>query len=147
MDLPEDFKELLLLFNSRNVEFLIVGGYALGFHGVPRYTGDLDILVARSIENANGILEAISDFGMKSLGLVQADFTTPGNVIQIGYPPIRVDLLTEISGVEWADAWDNRVFAEMNGIPVYIISRENLIKNKRAVGRPVDLGDLDRLLN
>ena len=145
MEIPEDFKELLRLLNSNNVEYLIVGGYALAFHGVPRYTGDLDIFIAANPGNADVLIRSIDDFGFGSLGLEQSDFTEPGNVIQIGYPPIRVDFLTQITGVEWREAWESRIDTTFGGIPVHIISKEHLIQNKKAAGRPVDLGDIDRL--
>lgn len=145
MEIPDDFKELLKLLNSNSVDFLIVGGYALGFHGAPRYTGDLDIFIAANPVNADSLLQSIDDFGFGSLGLKQKDFTEPGNVIQIGYPPIRVDFLTQISGVDWKEAWEGRVATTLAGIPVYVISKEHLIRNKRATGRLVDLGDVDRL--
>ena len=145
MEIPEDFKELLKSLNSNKVDYLIVGGYALAFHGIPRYTGDLDLFVAANPENADSLLQSIDDFGFGSLALEQNDFTEPGNVIQIGYPPVRVDFLTQISGVEWAEAWDKRIRTTLGGIPVNVVSREHLIRNKRATGRPVDLGDLGRL--
>ena len=145
MEFPEDFKELLRLLNSNNVEYLIVGGYALGYHGVPRYTGDLDIFIAANPGNADVLIRSIDDFGFGSLELGRNDFTEPGNVIQIGYPPIRVDFLTQITGVEWREAWESRADTTFGGIPVHIISKEHLIQNKRAAGRPVDLGDIDRL--
>ena len=145
MEFPEDFKELLRLLNSNNVEYLIVGGYALGYHGVPRYTGDLDIFIAANPGNADVLIRSIDDFGFGSLELGRSDFTVPGNVIQIGYPPIRVDFLTQITGVEWREAWESRIDTTFGGIPVHIISKEHLIQNKRAAGRPVDLGDIDRL--
>ena len=145
MEIPEDFKELLRLLNSNNVDYLIVGGYALGYHGVPRYTGDLDVLVAADRDNAVALVRSFDDFGFGSLGLKPDDFTEPGNVIQIGYPPIRVDLLTQITGVEWGEAWESRVETKLGGVPVQVISKEHLIQNKKAAGRPVDLGDVDRL--
>ena len=145
MEIPEDFKELLRLLNSNRVDYLVVGGYALGFHGVPRYTGDLDLFISTNQGNADLLLKSIDEFGFGSLGLEQKDFTEPGNVIQMGYPPVRIDFLTRISGVEWKDAWKNRIETTLSGIPVNIISREDLIRNKQAAGRPVDLGDVERL--
>ena len=113
---------------------------------MPRFTGDLDLFVAISQQNADEILNALDDFGMGTLGLKQEDFMEPDNVIQIGYPPLRVDILTGISGISWINAWQNRVSAMIEGTHVSFLSRDDLIKNKEAVGRPVDLGDLDRLL-
>ena len=146
MKIPEDFKELLRFLNSQNVEFLIVGGYALAFHGVPRFTGDLDLFVATSTANAKQLILALEKFGMGSLGLKSEDFMSPDTVVQLGYPPLRIDILTEISGVKWDQAWRNRVSIDLDGIRLNFLSREDLIENKKAVGRHVDLGDLDRLL-
>ena len=145
MEIPEDFSELLKSLNSNRVEYLIVGGYALGYHGAPRYTGDLDLFVGTDFENATALIQSIDDFGFGSLGLEKKDFTEPGNVIQIGHPPIRVDFLTQISGVDWTEAWENRIATTLAGIPVHVISKEHLMRNKKAIGRPVDLGDVDRL--
>ena len=145
MEIPEDFKELLRSLNSNKVDYLIVGGYALGHHGVPRYTGDLDLFVAANRHNAVALLRSFDEFGFGSLDLKSNDFTEPGNIIQIGYPPIRVDFLTQITGVEWEEAWKSRVETKLGGVPVQVISREHLIQNKKATGRPVDLGDVDRL--
>ena len=95
--------------------------------------------------NADVLIRSIDDIGFGSLGLEQSDFTEPGNVIQIGYPPIRVDFLTQITGVEWREAWESRIDTTFGGIPVHIISKKHLIQNKKAAGRPIDLGDIDRL--
>ena len=145
MELPEELKELLRLLNSNNVDYLIIGAYALGYHGVPRYTGDLDLFIAPNPDNADALLQTMDNFGFGSLGLEQKDFTTPGNVIQIGNPPLRVDFLTQISGVEWKEVWESRIVGILDSIPVNLISKEHLIRNKASTGRPVDLGDIDRL--
>src|SRR3989339_809438 len=104
MDLPNDFKELLELFNKHRVEYLIVGGYALAFHGAPRLTGDIDLFVRPTSENAEWILAALDEFGFGSLNLSKDDFTTPGMVVQLGVPPVRIDIITRVSGVSWEKA-------------------------------------------
>ena len=113
-----DFKELFELFNKHNVEYVIVGGYALAYHGAPRYTGDIDILINPTEDNAERVLEALGEFGFGALGLSVKDFTQPGQILQLGYPPSRIDILTSISGVDWNEItentlaiilWDNRL--------------------------------------
>ncbi|MEW5818041.1 MAG: nucleotidyl transferase AbiEii/AbiGii toxin family protein [Spirochaetota bacterium] len=141
----QDFKECLELFNKNDVEYLIVGGYALAYHGAPRFTGDLDIFLSRSKENALRVLKALTDFGFDCIGLTEKDFTEPDKVIELGYPPIRIDLMTSIDGVAWETAWNNREETSYGAVPVYIIGKEDFIANKRASGRKRDLADLEAL--
>lgn len=145
MDVQSDFKELLELFNSHGVEYLIVGGYALAYHGVPRYTGDIDLFVRPTADNANRIMAALGEFGFGSVGLTTRDFATSGNVVQLGVPPVRVDIVTSLSGVSWEQAHDGRVGGDYGGIPVFFIGRDEFVANKRAVGRKRDLADLEAL--
>ena len=145
MPLQKDLREFIESLNSHHVEYLIVGAFALAFHGVPRSTGDIDILVRRSPENAARVEAVLVDFSFASLGLSAADFITADQVIQLGYPPNRVDLITSITGVEFDEAWAGRLAAELHGVPVHFISRECLIRNKRATGRTQDLADLEAL--
>jgi len=145
MPLPKDWREFIELLNSRGVEYLIVGAFALAFHGVPRFTGDIDILVRRSAENSARIEEVLRAFSFASLGLSAADFLNPDQVIQLGHPPNRIDLLTSITGVAFEEAWADRVAGELHGIPVRFIGREMLIRNKRATGRAQDKADLEAL--
>lgn len=145
MRLPRDWREFIGSLNSGEVEYLIVGAFALAFHGFPRYTGDIDIWVRATPDNARKVAEAISAFGFASLGLSASDFLTPGQVIQLGLAPNRIDLLTSITGVEFEDAWQRRVAAELDGVPVLFIDRESLIKNKKATGRTQDWADLEVL--
>jgi len=145
MEIAKDFKEFIQLLNSRKVNFVIVGGYALAFHGVPRNTGDIDLLIAIERKNAERIMQALDDFGMKSLGLTEKDFLQKDQVIQIGYPPLRIDILTSISGVTWDEVWNNRLQTNIGNIPVNIIGKNEFIINKSATGRAVDLGDISRL--
>ena len=145
MEVQKDFKELLALFNKHKVEYVIVGGYALAFHGAPRYTGDIDILVHPDTANAHRILAALDEFGFGSVDLTAADFQKPQNVIQLGVPPVRVDIITSLTGVSWEDAYAGRIQGKYADTPVYYIGREQFISNKRAVGRKKDLADLEAL--
>ena len=145
MPLQKDLREFIESLNSHHVEYLIVGAFALAFHGVPRSTGDIDILVRRSAENAARVEAVLVDFSFASLGLTAADFIDADQVIQLGHPPNRVDLLTSITGVEFEEAWAERVAANLHGVPVHFISRQCLIRNKQATGRTQDLADLEAL--
>jgi hypothetical protein len=145
MGIHNDFKELLELFNKHKVEYLIVGGYALAFHGAPRFTGDIDLFVRPDWQNAKRILAALDDFGFGSLNLSQDDFSTAGNVVQLGVPPVRVDIITSVTGVTWEKADTGKVPGRYGDTPVFFISREGLITNKRAVGRAKDLADIEAL--
>ena len=145
MEVQPDFRELLALFNEHRVSYVIVGGYALAFHGAPRFTGDLDIFVKPDHENATRIVAALDAFGFASLGLTAADFEAPDQVIQLGVPPVRVDLITSITGLSWEEVFASRVPSDYGGIPMTYFGREELILNKRAVGRAKDLADLEAL--
>jgi|ERR1051326_6734738 hypothetical protein len=145
MEAYKDFKELLELFNAKGVEYLVVGGYALAFHGAPRYTGDLDLYVRPTPENGERIVTALADFGFASLGLKREDFVQPDQVIQLGVPPVRVDMITSIDGVTWDEAWTGSVQGEYGGVPVRYIGRAEFIHNKRAAGRQKDRADLESL--
>jgi hypothetical protein len=146
MPLHPDWKEFLELLNSNAVDYLIVGAHARAFHGVPRYTGDLDLFVRASPENAARLERALNAFGFASTAVTAADFLIPGQVIQLGVAPYRIDLLTGISGVEFEDAWSDRVAGDLDGVPAAFISVRAFRKNKLAAGRPKDLADLDDLL-
>ncbi len=145
--LNEDFRDLLLLLADAGAEFLIVGAYALAFHGAPRASGDIDLFVRPSSINAQRVFDVLVRFGapLQSAGVAAADFAQPGAVYQIGLPPRRIDLLTEISGVTFDEAWASRITAELEGRPVSFLGREALVKNKEAAGRAKDLADLARL--
>lgn len=145
MELQNDFKELLELFNAHDVQYLIVGGYALAYFGAPRYTGDIDIFVKSDSKNASLILKALSNFGFGSAGLKLEDFTNTDNIIQLGYPPVRVDIMTSISGVSWEDAYNSREKGKCGDVTVYFIGLDQYIQNKRASGRKKDLADLEAL--
>ena len=145
MSLSADLREFIELLNSRGVEYVIVGAHSLAFHGRPRYTGDLDVLVRPSLENATKIVALLREFGFGARDFAESDFIAPEQMIQLGRVPNRIDLLTGISGVEIEDAFRSRISTEMEGLPVFVLSKELLIRNKRAVGRPQDIADLEAL--
>jgi len=145
MEAQKDFKELLALFNAHNVNYLVVGAYALAFHGAPRNTGDIDILVEPSPANAQKIVAALNDFGFGSLGLTHEDFEKPDQIIQLGVPPVRIDIITSISGVSWGEAFEGRVADFYGDVPVHYIGKLQYIKNKKASGRLKDLADVESL--
>ena len=145
MEVQRDFRDLLELLNAHKVEYMIVGAYALAFHGVPRYTGDIDIYVRPDPENAQRVMAALNDFGFGSAGLTAADFEIGDKVVQLGFPPVRVDIVTSITGVSWEEAASGRVEGIYGNIPVYYIGREQFVSNKRALGRKKDLADLEAL--
>ena len=143
--LDKDLRELLALFNTTGVEFLVVGGHAVAFHGRPRLTDDLDLFVRPDLTNGERIVQALQQFGFGSRELTPADFLADDRVIQLGRAPNRVDLLTRLYGVDFSDAWGRRVAARLDDAQVWIISREDLIKNKRETGRMQDLADVEFL--
>jgi hypothetical protein len=146
-ELNEDFVDLLRALLVARVEFLIVGAHALAAHGIPRATGDLDVLVEPSVENADRVLAALREFGapLAAHGVTRAAFEVPDNVYQIGLPPRRIDLLTSITGVSFDEARTSRIFVSVEGMTLPMIGRDALVKNKRATARPKDLVDADAL--
>ena len=145
MGLSKDWREFLELLNSRGVDYVIVGAHSLALHGRPRYTGDLDILVRSTPKNARLLVDILNEFGFAQSGFKEPDFLKPGQLIQLGRAPTRIDLL--ISGVSSEEAFAGKVSAELDGIPVFVLSKDALVRNKRAVGRPQDLADIDTLEN
>ena len=141
----KDFKEFAELLNSTGVEYLLVGGYALAAHGHPRYTGGLDIWVAPTATNVNRLLRALDLFGFGSLGLNQADFMQAETVVQLGFPPARIDLLTSIGGVRFDECYPRRMTLRVSGVDLSIISLNDFRTNKLASGRLKDLADLESL--
>lgn len=141
----QDFKEFVELLIKHKAEYLIVGGYAVGIHGHPRYTGDLDIWLNPTEQNAISILSCVNEFGFSSFNLTITDFTKPGNVIQLGYPPLRIDLLTEIDGVVFEACFKNKIEVIIEEMPVNFISYNDLVANKKATGRPRDMDDIENL--
>jgi hypothetical protein len=145
MEIRTDFKELLELFNKHKVEYLIVGGYALAFHGAPRFTRDIDLFIRPTADNAVRILAALDEFGFGSLNLSQEDFTTPGRVVQLGVAPVRVDILTRVTGVPWEKAETGKAPGFYADVPVFFIGRDDFIANKRSTGRTKDAADIEAL--
>ena len=145
MEVQQDFRELLALFSAHSVEYVIVGAHALAYHGVPRYTGDLDILVRPDPENARRILKALDIFGFGSVGLTAEDFTVPDKVIQLGVAPVRIDIVTALTGVSWGEAAAGGVKGKYGDIDVFFIGRKEFIRNKQALGRKKDQADLEAL--
>ena len=145
MEIQQDFEELLALLNEHKVKYLIVGGYALAFHGAPRYTGDLDILVKVDKENADRVLATLVDFGFEQIDISIEDFKQPEMVVQLGVPPVRVDIITSLTAVDWEQAYGGRVPGVYGNVPVDYIGREQFIANKKAVGRKKDLADVEAL--
>jgi len=145
--LNKDFKEFVQLLIENKVEYLIVGGYAVGIHGYPRYTGDLDIWINATPENAAKVLKTLNDFGFSSFRLKEDDFLKLGNVVQLGYPPMRIDILTKIDGVDFDSCYKEKFILEIEELKVNFINLEDLKKNKKASGRLRDLDDLENLNN
>ncbi len=143
--LTSDFKEFAQLLNTNEVEYLIVGGYALAAHGHPRYTGDLDFWVGTDLLNGEKIIKTLKDSGFGSLQLTAKDFTVPNQTVQLGYPPRRIDLLPGISGVDFRQCCERRLVVAVDGMNLPFIGLEDFKTNKAAVGRPKDLADLDSL--
>jgi predicted nucleotidyltransferase len=145
LTLHNDFADFLRLLNGRNVRYIVVGGYAVAYHGYPRYTGDLDIFVEASPENAARLVEVYGEFGFDRTALKPAMFIVPDNVVRIGHEPVRLEVLTSITGVAFADAYVRRIEVEVNGLSVPFISLVDLIKNKLATGRGKDRVDAETL--
>jgi len=145
METKKDFKELLALFNAHEVDCLLVGAYALAYYGAPRYTGDLDIYVRPDRENAVRVLKALDAFGFGGLAVTIEDLAVPDKIVQLGYPPVRIILVTPHTGVTWDEAAAGRVKAAYGDVPVSYLGRNELIRNKRALGRKKDIADIEAL--
>lgn len=145
MKLQKDLREFIELLNALEVQYVLVGGYAVAYHGYPRYTGDIDFFVDISGDNPQRLEETLRHFGYGETGLNAEAFTTENQIIQLGVPPNRIDLITSLSGVTFEEAWASREVGEMDGLPITIISREMLKRNKQSSGRVKDLIDLEYL--
>jgi hypothetical protein len=143
--LNPDFRDMLSVLSAANAEFLLVGAYALAAHGLPRATGDMDIWIRRSPDNAARVWEALRQYGAPLRDLAVADLEQPGVVFQVGVAPRRIDILTSIDGVEFEEAWPLREVVRLDDLSVPVISHAHLIRNKKAVGRPQDLADVSWL--
>ncbi len=143
--LSQDFREFIQSLNDNRVRYLVIGGYAVALHGYPRYTKDIDIWIEMSPDNAANLVKALEQFGFGSLGLQAADFLVPDQVVQLGYPPSRIDLITTPAGVDFETCYASRVEVVIDDVTVNFIDLENLKKSKKAAGRLQDLADLENL--
>ncbi|MGH9900280.1 MAG: nucleotidyltransferase [Pyrinomonadaceae bacterium] len=140
--LNPDFRDMLSCLSGEGVEFIVVGAYALAAHGLPRATGDIDIWVRSTPDNAQRIMRALAAFGAPLSNLSEEDFTSPDLVVQMGVEPCRIDILTGIDGVGFDEAWGNKVAITIDGLEIYVLSKADLLKNKLAAGRDKDRGDI-----
>ncbi|MBO9634960.1 MAG: nucleotidyltransferase [Chitinophagaceae bacterium] len=142
MILAQDFEDFIALLNKHKVEYMVVGGYALAFHGKPRHTGDLDIWIGISKKNADKMLKVVKEFGLAALGFTKEDFLKDGYITQIGYPPLRIDILNSIDGVAFNEAFANKKEIDLDGLNVTYIGLQDFITNKEASGRSQDISDI-----
>jgi hypothetical protein len=146
MIFERDFIDFIKLLNLYKVEYMVVGAHALAFHGRPRHTGDLDIWIKPSLDNADKMVNVLRDFGFSSLGLTKEDFLKENYVTQLGYPPLRIDILNSISGVNFDEAYRGKIIGQEDDLPISFINIADFITNKRASGRVKDLGDIESLV-
>ena len=145
MEIDQDFKEFIQLLNKHNVHYLVVGGYAVAAYGYPRYTGDIDFWIRIKPENAKNIINALIEFGFGSLDIDEEDFLKPDFVVQLGFPPNRIDILTGISGLNFDECWNEKKIIEVHGEAINFIGLSHLKINKKSSGRDKDLLDLRNL--
>lgn len=145
LNLPKDFKDLLKILSDNEVQYMIVGGYALSLYAAPRATGDIDIFVKIDQDNADRILKSLKEFGFGGLGITEQDLLTPEQVLQLGYPPNRIDILTGIEGVSWEEAFQNRKNIVHDDLVLPVIGKDELIKNKLSTGRIKDMADVEKI--
>jgi hypothetical protein len=145
MDLAPDFDEFIACLIASGVEFVIVGAYAVAYHGAPRFTGDLDILVRPTLENGAQLLRAVHAFGFPTHALTPADVADARRVLEMGVEPVQIHVMSAISGVSWDEAWSGRMTGRLGAHDVAFIGRHALLQNKRAAARPKDLADIDAL--
>lgn len=143
--LHQDLREFVVLLNRHEVRYLVIGAWAVAYHAMPRATGDIDFLVAATPDNAQRLLHVLDDFGFGGLQIDADDFTRVGRIVQLGFPPNRIDLITAAEGVDFEEAWGERVVGDLAGVRANIISLRHLKASKRAAGRPRDIDDLRRL--
>ena len=145
MELDEDFREFIELLNEHQVDYLVIGGYAVNYHGYPRYTRDIDIWLWMTESNIKKLISAIKDFGFRDLNLEIRDFMTPENIIQLGYEPYRIDLLVDVEGVNFKECFERRIEGDLDGTTVKFLSLQDLITAKKKAGRFQDLADAEQL--
>jgi len=146
MRVEGDFVEFLRLLNKNKVKYLIIGAYAVGFYGYPRFTKDIDILVEPSIENARKVIMALNEFGISSPDLNEDDFIRENNIVQLGYAPVRIDIITSIEGFKFRDIWKNKEMSNYGDERVFFIGLKELIESKKKAGRDLDLVDVKKLI-
>jgi len=145
MDFQKDFEDLCVSLNGHNVEYVIVGGYALAFHGAPRFTGDLDIFVRPTEDNVSKLLAGLKDFGFREARVQPGDLLCEGRILELGRQPVQVHIMASISGVPWDEAWESKRPGKYGIASVFFLGREAFLKNKRASGRAKDLADVEAL--
>jgi hypothetical protein len=145
MRISKDLREFIELLNANGVEYVVVGGFAVAWHGHPRFTADIDFLVRPDPANAALVVKTLRDFGFAGLRIAPEDLCLPDQILQLGVKPNRIDLLTSIAAVSFAEAWASRVAGSIDSIPVFFIGRDELIRNKELAGRPQDMADADVL--
>lgn len=145
LNLPDDFRDLIQILSRNGVQYMIVGGYALSLYAAPRTTGDIDIFVKIDPENAKRILHSLDEFGFGDLDISEQDLLSPAQVIQLGFPPNRVDFMTTIEGVSWEEAFANRKQVIQDGLTFPVIGKEELVKNKLSTGRLKDMADVEQV--
>ncbi len=145
MDLAPDFDEFIECLNVHGVEFVIVGAYALAFHGAPRFTGDLDVLIRPTLTNAGRLLKALDAFGFAVAPLTPEKIADPRRMLQMGVPPVQIHVMSTISGVNWDEVWADRLEGPLGRHRVAFLGRDTFLRNKRAAARPKDLADIDAL--
>ena len=144
MKIHPDFREFIHALNENHVEYVLVGSFALAYHGHPRATGDMDVWIRPTEHNVNAVLKAVNDFGFESFSVTENDLLS-GKIIQLGFPPVRIDIITVLDGLKSNEIWESRQRGKLGDLDVAYIGREAFIKNKRAIGRHKDLADLDLL--
>jgi predicted nucleotidyltransferase len=145
IELEKDIIEFLELCNNHEIKYLVIGGYAVSIHGYPRSTKDIDVCIEMSESNATKMVQVINDFGFGSLKLAKEDFLKKDFITQLGFPPLRIDVLNDLEGVNFEDAWNNKKIVNFEGVPVNFIGYDDLIKVKQKAGRPQDIADVDNL--
>jgi len=146
VELQKDFEDLCVSLNGRSVEYVIVGGYALAFHGAPRFTGDLDIFIRPTEDNVRKLIATVRDFGFREPQVTSEDLLRHRKILQLGRQPVQVHIMAFISGVSWEAAWESRELGAYGSVPVFFLGREAFVANKRALGRTKDLADIEALL-
>ena len=146
MKLEKDYEDFLNLLNKNNVEYCIVGAFAIALYSIPRYTKDIDILINPTVDNAKKIIRVLKEFGFKNLNIGEEDFTKDGQIIQLGYEPIRIDILTSIDGCNFQEIWKNKIIGKYGNAKIFFIGIDELIKNKKATNRKQDQADLEILI-